>query len=403
VSNTFSNNTAGTTASPGYGGGLSVSDYTNFTDAGSLFSGNRALGDKSYGGGFYDDGSESGRLTGTKFVNNSVGGSTGDGYGGGLYADEYSGLQLDRVTISGNKATSYGAGVYDAAQNSLIQRSTISGNTVGTNTVTGYGGGIYADEYTLRLVESTVANNRAPAVGSTPGYGGGIYADLEKLDVRHSTISGNIAMDGGGIYSEDNGGTLLSSIVSGNHAKSGGAEQDCMNSGSVEALNSLGGNVFGQTPCVASAGIGDVFTHSPGLRSLGNYGGPTKTMALAASSPANGRGVSFCDSTDQRGQSRPSSHCSSGAYQRAAGSVTGVHPGKGKKGTKVTISGSGFTFARSVHFGSHKASFHVVSDHKITTRAPKGKGKVKVSVTTPDGSSKKGHFTYKHKKHHHHG
>jgi hypothetical protein len=119
-------------------------------------------------------------------------------------------------------------------------------------------------------------------------------------------------------------------------------------------------------------------------------------MALGPHSPALGRGALFCDGTDQRGQPRPSSHCSAGAYQRAAGVVKSVKPRKGRRGTLVTITGSGFRFARSVRFGAHKATFHVLSDHTITARAPKGKGKVKVRVVTPDGAGRAGHFRYRH-------
>ena len=55
----------------------------------------------------------------------------------------------------------------------------------------------------------------------------------------------------------------------------------------------------------------------------------------------------------------------------------------------VTITGSGFTGATSVRFGSAgAASFSVASDSSITATAPPGSGAVGVTVTTPGGTSK---------------
>ncbi len=61
-------------------------------------------------------------------------------------------------------------------------------------------------------------------------------------------------------------------------------------------------------------------------------------------------------------------------------------------GTKVTITGSGFTGATSVSFGSYKAKatdFTVDSDTQITVGSPpaNSSGKVDVTVTTPGGTS----------------
>lgn len=55
----------------------------------------------------------------------------------------------------------------------------------------------------------------------------------------------------------------------------------------------------------------------------------------------------------------------------------------------VTITGSGFTGATSVSFGSASASsFSVLSDSSIAAIAPPGSGAVGVTVTTPGGTSK---------------
>ncbi|MFF4483233.1 IPT/TIG domain-containing protein [Streptomyces sp. NPDC001520] len=69
--------------------------------------------------------------------------------------------------------------------------------------------------------------------------------------------------------------------------------------------------------------------------------------------------------------------------------VSGVSPGQGPAagGNTVTLSGSGFTGATAVRFGSASASFTVVSDTQITAVAPPGSGTVQVTVTGPGGTS----------------
>jgi N-acetylneuraminic acid mutarotase len=76
----------------------------------------------------------------------------------------------------------------------------------------------------------------------------------------------------------------------------------------------------------------------------------------------------------------------------AAPAVTAVSPASGPLagGTSVTITGSGFTGATAVNFGSTPASsFTVTSDSQITATSPAatGFGPVDVTVTTPGGTS----------------
>jgi hypothetical protein len=75
----------------------------------------------------------------------------------------------------------------------------------------------------------------------------------------------------------------------------------------------------------------------------------------------------------------------------AAPAVTGVSPAAGPAdgGTTVTVTGSGFTNATAVTFGSTAAaSFTVDSDTQITATAPAGSpGPADITVTTADGTS----------------
>ncbi|MEU4862512.1 IPT/TIG domain-containing protein [Kitasatospora aureofaciens] len=74
--------------------------------------------------------------------------------------------------------------------------------------------------------------------------------------------------------------------------------------------------------------------------------------------------------------------------------ITSLTPTSGTAGTSVIISGSGFTGASSVHFGTASATFTVLSDGQIQATAPAGSGTVQVTVTTPAGTSNSAAFTY---------
>jgi hypothetical protein len=70
--------------------------------------------------------------------------------------------------------------------------------------------------------------------------------------------------------------------------------------------------------------------------------------------------------------------------------VTGISPSSGNAagGDSVTVTGSGFTGATDVGFGSaNAATMTVDSDTQITVTSPAGTGTVDVTVTTPAGTS----------------
>ena len=69
--------------------------------------------------------------------------------------------------------------------------------------------------------------------------------------------------------------------------------------------------------------------------------------------------------------------------------VTAISPTSGSAlgGDSVTITGSGFTGATAVDFGSVSAQMKVDSDTEITTTSPHGNGTVDVTVLTPAGTS----------------
>ncbi len=74
----------------------------------------------------------------------------------------------------------------------------------------------------------------------------------------------------------------------------------------------------------------------------------------------------------------------------ATPTITGISPSSGTTagGTSVTITGTGFTDATAVDFGTTAASsFTVDSATQITAITPAGSGAVDLSVTTPGGTS----------------
>jgi len=111
---------------------------------------------------------------------------------------------------------------------------------------------------------------------------------------------------------------------------------------------------------------------------------------VTATSPA-GTGTVDVRVTTQVGESPVNSPADQFTYSSGP-AVTGVSPGTGPNsgGTAVIITGSGFTGATSVHFGTEAASFTVVSGTSITASSPaepNDDATVDITVTTPQGTS----------------
>ncbi|MES4892200.1 Ig-like domain repeat protein [Streptomyces sp. NPDC096012] len=81
----------------------------------------------------------------------------------------------------------------------------------------------------------------------------------------------------------------------------------------------------------------------------------------------------------------------------ASGQPAGVTPDQGPTsgGTRVTLSGHGFSGTTAVRFGSRSAvSFSVLDDRTIVAVSPAGNGAVPVTVTTAGGTGTVGQFFY---------
>ncbi len=223
---------------------------------------------------------------------------------------------MTNSTLSGNSAANigagyagYGGGIFNYFGTLILSNSTLSGNTASGYCSNGvpcsFGGGISNLFATLSLTNSTLSGNSAT-------YGGGVYNGDGQATVTNSTLSGNSATSGGGVYS--NGSLAVKNAILANTASGG----NCSGNPS-----SYGHNVSDDATC-AFAASGDVNNIAAGLDPSGlqNNGGPTRTIALLAGSPAiNAGDDAVCaaapvSNLDQRGFVRPAGmHCDIGAYE----------------------------------------------------------------------------------------
>src|SRR5262249_4464051 len=153
---------------------------------------------------------------------------------------------------------------------------------------------------------------------STDNHGGGGVANLYNgsATLINCTISGNSAPTGGGLYNNTGTLSLINCTVSGNTAPTGGG-LTIVNSSSTTLPNTLvaantGGDLQGT---LQPGSANDLIGGTPLLAPLGDYGGPTQTIALLPGSPAIGGGTTTgAPATDQRGVQR-SGHVDIGAFQ----------------------------------------------------------------------------------------
>jgi hypothetical protein len=214
-----------------------------------------------------------------------VGGAGGVGGSGG-FADGGSGAQA--ASGASGPAGSHGESGSKGSTGS-------SGSTSGS----GAGGGVYVGGGTLKMFNSTVADNVA-------NFGGGIF-------VKAGSVSRPISV------------TLESTIVARNtnSTAAGAPANDISGSGAVAGSYNLIGPG-------GSGGLKDGINHNqvgvtnPGLGTLAHNGGPTQTIALLPDSPAIMKGSNPLNLvTDQRGYIiPPGTTLDVGAYQTAAVSDT---------------------------------------------------------------------------------
>ena len=189
--------------------------------------------------------------------------------GGGVFNSDTADLTLTKCTVSGNSTSDGGGGgVWNAGIANL------TGCTLSGNITSFYGGGGLNNSGTADLTDCTLS-------GSYARYGGGLQ-NSGAANLTDCTISGNYAYSGGGIDNAGGTTTLTNTIVAGN--SSGDIEGQVSGSNNLIGTGGSGGLVNGQGGNLV--GVAD-----PLLAPLGNYGGPTQTVALLPGSPAIGAGI----------------------------------------------------------------------------------------------------------------
>ena len=203
-----------------------------------------------------------------------------DNSGDGIDIGPVGTASVTNSTLSDN----IGVGIDSLSSTLSVTNSALSHNSLG-----GVNGG-----------GSVVTLSGCTLLGNIAESGGGIQLDGGAATLDNCTVIGNSAIDGGGIYNYDGTLTVTNSTLSGNSAKDGGG---IANGGTVPVTtvnntivaDSTGGDLSSGDYQGSNDLIGDgsdffEFTNSlqgnPLLAPLGNYGGPTQTMALLPGSPA---------------------------------------------------------------------------------------------------------------------
>ncbi len=215
-------------------------------------------------------------------------------FGGGV--NNAGTVVLTDCTISGSTALVNGGGVYNTGT------ATLTNCTVSANSSQYRSGGVY-NQGTLTLTNCTVSGNSAV-------MGGGMYNSRTGIaTLTNCTVSANTAFAiGGGVVNSSGGGTvtLLNTIIAGNTLTLNNFGIDAVG-GFISTGRNLIGIADGSFGWTASDLIGNIpHPLDPLLAPLGNYGGPTQTMALLTGSPAINAGTFGAGTlpTDQRGMPR---------------------------------------------------------------------------------------------------
>ncbi len=196
--------------------------------------------------------------------------------GGGVTTRTGTTLDLTDVEVIGNESTALGGGIVNRGTMNMVRV------TLADNVSASQGGAFYADTGSFTAMTNvTISGNSSQA-------GGAIFNDGATIGIVSSTIADNST----GVFQTNGGTTSLRSSILSNF----GANAN-------ESLSSLGHNIDGD----GTAGLvenGDL-TADPMLLALGDYGGSTRTQALAAGSLAIDAGTGVeTPTTDQRGVPR---------------------------------------------------------------------------------------------------
>jgi predicted outer membrane repeat protein len=282
-----------------HGGGLFVAlAATNLTITDSTVADNQATGGQGGQSGAGGDGGAGGNGGAGVVQFNLAPGAGGVGGNGG------------KGGTTGAPGTADGAGLYFDPSSNTRQ---IAGSTIAFNNVS-HG----ADAQPIIIPDSggNIVLPASPggkgALGGYPGQPAPQVRASRGADGANGVLGAAQAVNGGGLYENDaifGVGSfrlnLINSIVAANTANtSSSSDITGIVAGSFDLANLIGSG--GAGGLVDGQLENHVGVSAPGLLPLGNYGGETQTISLAANSPAIGAGDRVFNSLtiDQRGFSR---------------------------------------------------------------------------------------------------
>lgn len=189
-------------------------------------------------------------------------------------------LNVAQSTFTNNQSTSpsRGGGAIFVGGSLNLSASTFSGNS------SRFSGGAIENTGVATAVNDTF-------FGNSSQYGGAISDDqaqgraAPRLIATNCTISGNTAGQGGGINAASGVALLHNTVVAGNTAMFPNSPADIVG-GVFGSNNLIGDGTGGLDPTQGNLMGTSSNPLDPRLAPLGNYGGPTQTMALLAGSPA---------------------------------------------------------------------------------------------------------------------
>src|SRR5258706_2694195 len=260
-------------------------------------------------------------------VNTALVGAAAIRYSSGTILIEDSSFKNN--TTSGPSST-YGAISGDGSPSLTIQRSTFDTN------VAKYGGAIYFSGGTLNIENSTFSGNG----NSTGGVAGAIYLSNGTMTIDNTTIANNLT---NGIQL---GATTTLNLH--NTILADNATYDCYAYAGALTGSATNNLIETLAPSPGDCDLSTTVIPDLGLSPLADNGGPTRTRALLAGSPALDAGDNAtCAATDQRGYTRPLDGnvdsivtCDIGAYEVRPASTTTITsdaPDYSVSGASVTV------------------------------------------------------------------
>lgn len=262
----------------GYAAGGGAAARANMSLIDSTISGNSVSSSSNYYGYLYGGGINA---VGTMTITNStISGNTQQflgvvtpysiAYGAGMASR--SDTTISASTIDGNAGSTYGGGVFVVGESGLFTRLTILRSTISGNSASLGGGGVSIGGLFDAHLSSFVLHGSTIAKNTTDGAGGGLrFRDYTLADMQSTIIASNVAASN--------------------------ADLDAVESLAIYGADNLIDVADPDVALPADTRHGD-----PLLEPLADNGGPTRTHALAAGSPAIDAGNNYFDDTfDQRG------------------------------------------------------------------------------------------------------